>query len=286
MTSGREITPPPGFLTVPTTTTMFATTTLENMPLGYRASTSTNPIPVISLTLMEGKYESLQSLLRDRQRQMRNNDLRTKLEYFTKDYDDEREMEPRPEPVRAVTPPLRAASPRVYKRREKVVGVEETKTEGKAWSKETTKVEGLQNKHQEGMEVKIWIYAYACIPPPTTCKFCQWTAYGLPSTISNGKSPIGEASKISHNEGTYPRPSQTPMYAFPNIPTYANPNPTGLFLNPLGLVTPFIYWIEDYPLPNELKMSSYIASYDRKGDPDNLLHLFEGAIRMQKWLMQ
>ncbi|GJT62132.1 reverse transcriptase domain-containing protein [Tanacetum coccineum] len=32
-------------------------------------------------------------------------------------------------------------------------------------------------------------------------------------------------------------------------------------------------------------MPSHIASYDGKGDPDNLLHLFEGAIRMQKWLM-
>ncbi|GJX03613.1 hypothetical protein Tco_0189529 [Tanacetum coccineum] len=42
---------------------------------------------------------------------MRNNDLRTKLEYFRKDYDEEREMEPRPEPTRATTPPLRIASP-------------------------------------------------------------------------------------------------------------------------------------------------------------------------------
>ncbi|GKB64638.1 reverse transcriptase domain-containing protein [Tanacetum coccineum] len=32
-------------------------------------------------------------------------------------------------------------------------------------------------------------------------------------------------------------------------------------------------------------MPSYIGSYDGKGDPDNFLHLFEGAIRMQKWLM-
>ncbi|GJW00749.1 reverse transcriptase domain-containing protein [Tanacetum coccineum] len=32
-------------------------------------------------------------------------------------------------------------------------------------------------------------------------------------------------------------------------------------------------------------MPSHIGSYDRKGDPDNFLHLFEGAIRMQKWLM-
>ncbi|GJZ72268.1 hypothetical protein Tco_0636119 [Tanacetum coccineum] len=42
---------------------------------------------------------------------------------------------------------------------------------------------------------------------------------------------------------------------------------------------------EDYRLPEGLKMPSHIGSYDRKGDPDNFPHLFERAIRMQKWLM-
>ncbi|GJX23487.1 hypothetical protein Tco_0227932 [Tanacetum coccineum] len=123
MTSEREITPPPGFSAVPTTTTMFAATTPENTPLTY--------LPI------------------------RNNDLRTELEYFSEDYDEEREMKPRPKPVRAVTPSLRAASPRVRRRRERVVGFEETQNRGKAGSKETTKVEGLQKKHQEGIEVKM-----------------------------------------------------------------------------------------------------------------------------------
>ncbi|GJT38959.1 reverse transcriptase domain-containing protein [Tanacetum coccineum] len=112
MTSEREITPPPSFSAVPTTTTMFSATTPENTPLAYRASTSTNPSPMISPTFVEANYETLESLLRDRQRKMRNNDLQTELEYFTQDYDEEREMESRPEPVIAITPPLRAASPR------------------------------------------------------------------------------------------------------------------------------------------------------------------------------
>ncbi|GJZ65327.1 hypothetical protein Tco_0622023 [Tanacetum coccineum] len=116
MTSGREITPPLGFLAILTTTTMFAAITLENTPLAYRASTPTNPNLVISPAFVEANYETLESLLRDRRRQMRNNDLRTKLEYFSEDYDEEREIEPRPEPARAVTPPLRVASPRVRRR--------------------------------------------------------------------------------------------------------------------------------------------------------------------------
>ncbi|GKE17561.1 hypothetical protein Tco_1425138, partial [Tanacetum coccineum] len=39
--------------------------------------------------------------------QIRNEDLRTELEYFSEDYDEEREMEPRREPNREATPTLR-----------------------------------------------------------------------------------------------------------------------------------------------------------------------------------
>nr|GEZ84199.1 reverse transcriptase domain-containing protein [Tanacetum cinerariifolium] len=52
-----------------------------------------------------------------------------------------------------------------------------------------------------------------------------------------------------------------------------------------GSVTHFVCWIEDYPLPDGLKMSSHVGSYYGKRDPDNFLHLFKGAICMQKWLM-
>nr|GEV04689.1 hypothetical protein [Tanacetum cinerariifolium] len=52
-----------------------------------------------------------------------------------------------------------------------------------------------------------------------------------------------------------------------------------------GCITPFVNWIEDYPLPDGLKNPSHIGSYDGKGDPDNFLHLFKGAIHMQKWEM-
>nr|GEW53381.1 hypothetical protein [Tanacetum cinerariifolium] len=58
-----------------------------------------------------------------------------------------------------------------------------------------------------------------------------------------------------------------------------------LFANQTGSVTLFVRWIEDYPLPDGLKMPSHVASYDGKGDPNNYLHLFEGDIRMKKWIM-
>ncbi|GKD43027.1 reverse transcriptase domain-containing protein [Tanacetum coccineum] len=114
------------------------------------------------------------------------------------DYDEEREMEPRPEPNREVTPTLRLRSPVVHRQRERVMGFEEA--------------------------------------------------------------PNREGSRRGRNA-------------------------EGSFADSTGSVTPFVCWIEDYPLLDGLKMPSHIGSYDGKGDPDNFLHLFKGAIRMQKWLM-
>nr|GEW81337.1 hypothetical protein [Tanacetum cinerariifolium] len=130
MTSGREITPPPGFPAVPIITTMFTATTHENTPMAYRASTSVNPNPVISLDFIEANYEALKSLLRYRHRQMRNNDLLTELEYFSEDYDEEREMKPRSEPTRAATPPLRIASPRICRFEERTMRFEGAQSRG------------------------------------------------------------------------------------------------------------------------------------------------------------
>nr|GEV79632.1 reverse transcriptase domain-containing protein [Tanacetum cinerariifolium] len=61
-------------------------------------------------SFVEANYKVLESLLRERRRQIRNEDLRTELEYFNEDYDEEREMELRPEPNREATPTLRTRS--------------------------------------------------------------------------------------------------------------------------------------------------------------------------------
>ncbi|GJS70479.1 hypothetical protein Tco_0703320 [Tanacetum coccineum] len=80
---------------------------------------------MISPAFVEANYEILESLLRERRRQIRNEDLRTELKYFSEDYDEEREMEPRPEPCREATPTLRLRSPVVRRQRERVVGFED-----------------------------------------------------------------------------------------------------------------------------------------------------------------
>ncbi|GKB73570.1 reverse transcriptase domain-containing protein [Tanacetum coccineum] len=106
----------------------------------------------------------------------------------------------------------------------------------------------------------------------------------IPQASTNNSVPSynGPIHPTVTPSSSYPFYAQ-PMYAPPNIPAY--PNPAGPFADSAGSVTPFVRWIKDYPLLDELKMPSYIGSYDGKGDPGNFLHLFEGAIHMQKWLM-
>ncbi|GKB57683.1 reverse transcriptase domain-containing protein [Tanacetum coccineum] len=106
----------------------------------------------------------------------------------------------------------------------------------------------------------------------------------IPQAFTNNSIPSynGPIHPTITPSSSYPFYAQ-PMYAPPNMHAY--PNPAGPFTHSSGFVTPFVRWIEDYPLLYGLKMTSHIGSYDGKGDPDNFLHLFERAIRMQKWLM-
>nr|GEY98687.1 hypothetical protein [Tanacetum cinerariifolium] len=78
-----------------------------------------------SPALVEANYEIVESLLRDRRRQICNKDLRTELEYFSEDYHEELEIELRSEQTREVTPPLCTRSPRVRRQCEKVVRFQE-----------------------------------------------------------------------------------------------------------------------------------------------------------------
>ncbi|GKF87809.1 hypothetical protein Tco_0258686 [Tanacetum coccineum] len=91
----------------PITVSTFIARTPENTPLTNHASTSANPDPAISQAFIEANNEVLESLLRERRSQIRNKDLRTELEYYSEEYDEEREREPRPARVRETTHVLR-----------------------------------------------------------------------------------------------------------------------------------------------------------------------------------
>ncbi|GJS66818.1 hypothetical protein Tco_0390236 [Tanacetum coccineum] len=261
--------PPSGFLTPPQipnittseipliTTTVFAATTFKNTPFAYRTSTSANPNPMISPAFVEANHEVLESLLRERQRQIRNEDLRTELEYSSEDYDEEREMEPRPEPNREVTPTLRLRSLVVLRQRERVVRFEE------APDREGSRLQPLTNT--EGN-----------LPPNSTLLSHNAQPF-IPSILHT------PTRLVSIHVNPYSQPSVGIVNGQPlNFPFQTH---IGSFTGSTGSVTPFVHWIEDYPLSDGLKMPCHIGSYNGKGDPDNFLHLFEGTIRMQKWLM-
>nr|GEU75396.1 putative reverse transcriptase domain, ribonuclease H-like domain protein [Tanacetum cinerariifolium] len=127
--------------------TVFSLTTPKNTSFTYRASPSTNPNPMISLAFVEENYDVLESLLRKRRRQIRHEDLQTKLEYFSEDYDEEREMEPRPKPNREATPTLRPRSPMVCRQRERIMGFEEAPN--REGSRRGRNAEGKTLKDQE-----------------------------------------------------------------------------------------------------------------------------------------
>ncbi|GKF02998.1 hypothetical protein Tco_0029921 [Tanacetum coccineum] len=156
------MTPPPGFSTPPqipnnttserlaVTTTVFAATIPKNTPFAYHASTSTNPNPAISPAFVEANYEILKSFLREQRRQISNEDLRTELEYFSKDYDEEREMELRPEPRREATLTLWLRSPGVRRQRERVVRFEDALS--REGNKRGKNAEGIRPSEIEARE--------------------------------------------------------------------------------------------------------------------------------------
>ncbi|GJZ04837.1 reverse transcriptase domain-containing protein [Tanacetum coccineum] len=278
MTNGREMTSPPGFSTPPhtpnintnerphVTTTVFAATTPGNTPFAYRASTSTDPTPMISPAFIEANYEILESLLRDRRRQTRN-----------EDYDEERFKES-PNRERSRTGrntegnrPLEAGIEENERREMNLplllaahLGRNEN---GQPLQSSLTSVHG-------GRQSLINIEGN--LPPNGTLL----SHHAQPFIPSSAHVPNGF---ITTHANPYSQPSagiingQTPSFLFQAQ--------TGLFADLTGYVTPFVRWIEDYPLPYGLKMPSHVGSYDGKGDPNNFLHLFEGAFRMQKWLM-
>ncbi|GJU52938.1 hypothetical protein Tco_1226652 [Tanacetum coccineum] len=115
-----------------------------------------------------------------------------------------------------------------------------------------------------------------------TSAYYPYGGYTSQAPMSNNiPAPNGFMYPLAAPSNNYPSYTQ-PMYPLPNAPAYPNHGPTGLFVDSTVYVTPFVCWIEDYPLPDGLKMPSHVGSYDKKGDPDNYLHIFEGAIRMEK----
>ncbi|GJU32914.1 reverse transcriptase domain-containing protein [Tanacetum coccineum] len=96
--------------------------------------------------------------------------------------------------------------------------------------------------------------------------------------------PSEDLPPITTMEDMLRRPPREAASQYP-MGSYTPRAPSGLFADYIDCVTPFVRWIEDYPLLDGLKLPSHVGSYDGKRDPDNFMHLFEGSIHMQKWAM-
>nr|GEW36178.1 reverse transcriptase domain-containing protein [Tanacetum cinerariifolium] len=251
MTNERELIPPPGFSTLipllssntsklpPITASTFIARTPENTPLTNQMSTSNNLEPMISPAFVEANYEVLESLLRKSRKQMRNEDLRTELEYFSEEYDEERKMEPFPREPEKLHQPRKQRLRGFEDRRKELLSLKMLQTGKKIRFKGMKKEEDLWDRDLRETH--------------------------KPSFLgSGGSSSLEDLPPITPMGGMFRRPPREAAFPLP------------------GCVTPFVRWIKDYPLPDGLKMPSHCGSYKEKGDPDNFLHLFEGAIRIQQ----
>ncbi|GJR96098.1 hypothetical protein Tco_0268272 [Tanacetum coccineum] len=170
------------------TASTFTTRSPNNTPLTNRASTSANPYRMISPTFVKANYKVLESLLRDRRRQVHNKDLRTELDYYSEEYDEDRKMS-------------RA-------------------------ERESNDRRPSERKVEEGGSHR------GNLPPPL-------------------------AAYLGRNENGQPLQSTlTSIYGGNQPSTNLGGNLTPNDCT--GCVTPFVYWIEDYPFLDGLKMPSHV----------------------------
>ncbi|GJY18414.1 hypothetical protein Tco_0389905 [Tanacetum coccineum] len=144
---------------------------------------------------------------------MGNEGLRIEFEYYSKEYEEEIEMELRPAGVRETTPILRTRSPRTRRQRRRVVEFEESPNRDGSRAPMSNHVHAYNG------------FMYPSNDPPNSYSFYT-----------------------------------QPIDPLPNAPAYLNHGPTGLFIDSTGYVTVFVRWIENYPLPDGLKMPSHVVS--------------------------
>nr|GEV66106.1 reverse transcriptase domain-containing protein [Tanacetum cinerariifolium] len=274
----REVSPPSGFSTLtplhgpnmgklpPITVSTFIAKTPKNTPLANHASTSANPDLVIRPAFVEAN-KVLESLLKERIKHMHNEDLRTELDYYSE--------EQRGRVVEFKDAPNRDKS-RV-----------ERDSEGRRPSEQRAEdTESYEVNLPQLLVARLRRNDNSGNPsfggPPAYHPCGRYASHA--SLRNYGPTHDGFIYPLSAPPNSYPFYTQ-PINPLPNAPTYPNYDPRALFTDSTSCVTPFICWIEDYPLPDELKMPSHVGSYDGKGDPGNYFHLFKGAIRMQKWAM-
>nr|GEX80471.1 reverse transcriptase domain-containing protein [Tanacetum cinerariifolium] len=193
-------------------------------------------------------YSQLEPLARRRMKKLRPQGMTTHLNYSSKDVDEEREME--------APPGFRPQPPR---------GTEEQTMEG---------IPSLLATHLRETETRRRTMSPREAP----------TAHRIPMQGAHHSSQQLNATRGGadgrHEEAT---PLGNNMY--PPNHTYPPNHSRGGYENNVEKPSPLTRWIEEFQFPNGLKVPPHLGYYDGKGDPDNFIHVFEWAMRMEKWAM-
>nr|GEU84145.1 ribonuclease H-like domain-containing protein [Tanacetum cinerariifolium] len=273
----------------PITAFTFTTNSPENTTLTNRASTSANPDHVNNPAFIEANYDVLESLLRYHRRQVRNEDLRTELDY----YSEERHSKRRVEECGSLGGNLPLLLATYLRRSKNGKPLQSTLTSVYGGNQPSTNSGGnlppngtylsynaspfIPNSLQPPSNGQMHIYVNPYSQSNVSMTYIQHLNYSL--YTQGGNPSFGGASTYhpyrryaqqahmsnygpSYHGPMYPPnvpPLSYPFYAqpinqLPNAPTYPTHGPVGLFTDSTGCVTPFVRWIEDYPFLDRLKM--------------------------------
>ncbi|GJY46855.1 hypothetical protein Tco_0435918 [Tanacetum coccineum] len=295
----------------PITASTFTTRSHHETPPTNRASTSTNPEPLITPTFVEN-FKALESLKREGKRKARKDGVGAELEYSSEEYDEKIKVEPIPARVYATILVMRIGSPSTRRSGRRIVGfkdVHENANGQPHYSSLTFGYGGTQpsinegeNPHPDGMyppqntESYPPNYVNPYAPPSNNLSYKPPLNYQQPPmegyppyqsypsyTLSvpmntHNQHSVGPMYAWTMSYSSYPHDTQ-PATPYPNvrsIPMYNSHGHNGLYSEPMSSVTPFIRWIENYLLLNDHKVSTQIRAYDGKRDPNNYLQMFKG----------
>ncbi|GJZ70257.1 hypothetical protein Tco_0633807 [Tanacetum coccineum] len=135
------------------------------------------------------------------------------LEYFSEDYAEELEMEPRPERTREITPPLRTRSPRVRRQCERIVGFEEAPNRERSRIRRNVEGNGPSEAGAEENERREINHPPTFGIPLRKERRCPTSTVLLDLSVPNGFVPAHITPYSQPSAGIISR--QTPSFLFP-----------------------------------------------------------------------
>ncbi|GJU23459.1 hypothetical protein Tco_1156801 [Tanacetum coccineum] len=245
-------------------------------------------VQAVDKAFVLANYSRLEPLMRRRMRELRLQGVAIRLNYSSEYVDEERELEappgfqPRPfgmteEPIIRNIPPLLASHLRETERRRRTLS-----------PREAVGVDRMKTNN---------IYPLNNVNPPNNI-YPSSNVY--PPNNIYSSSNVYPPNNIYPPNNVYPTNNNPPnnVYSLNNIypPNNVYPSnniyPTNNVYPPNNIYPPNNVYLPNNIYPtnnfcplNGLRVSPYVGYYDGKGDPDDFIHAFEGATKIEKWVM-